>query len=120
MFFILDKVFSLTMGLPLGVNSLGFQPNSIKYSPVCCLEFKLNSTTSTLHTSSSASIELYSCSVIRTPLPCSVSANLESFPVFVYLGISFTEVTLGLNTFLTSSSILDVCSLNSANRRSDS
>ena len=42
-FFILINILSSTIGLPVGVNLLGFHPKSCKYSPICLRDPRLNS-----------------------------------------------------------------------------
>ena len=41
-FFILINILSSTIGLPVGVNLLGFHPKSCKYSPICLRDPRLN------------------------------------------------------------------------------
>ena len=105
------KVFSSTIGCPVGVNRFGFHPKSIRYSPICLREPRLNSCRCFLmkgFVSFVATLALYSSSLKPT---------LDRVPSAFSLGVtSLSSTHLGLNVACTSSTVSFILQFRSARR----
>ena len=104
MFFICDNTFSSTIGCPVGVNFVGFQPNSKRYSPICFREPRLKGSESRRTRCWFGSLENFSYSssdsltFLLSPLTLAI---LERLPALVYTAVSSIDVSRGLNVLCT-------------------
>ena len=106
-----DSTASSTIGWPVGVSLQGFHPKSIRYSPICCLEPRLNG------------FKALRMKGVLSPDCCtfwyssSVSPTLDRLPSFLVFGTTcLTSTHLGLNTLCTSSSTTSLRSFRVASK----